>query len=213
MTAGTQKRQPQKGLTFEDVWAMFQETDKELKETGRLIKETRESQKETAKQFQENAKQQKETALQIKELGKQIGDVHKSVGALIETLMAGRLGEKFPEYKFTRSFQRIKIADKNKNPVTEIDILLSDDEWAMAVEVKREPDKDDVEHHLKRMELMREYNLREISGKKLLGAIAGGVVSLEVREYAQKSGFFVLELNGEQVSLLESPEGFVALQG
>jgi hypothetical protein len=63
------------------------------------------------------------------------------------------------------------------------------------------------------MKIMRDYNLNEIRGKKLLGAIAGGVVSPDVREYAQKSGFFVLELNGEQVSLLESPAGFVALQG
>jgi hypothetical protein len=35
-------------------------------------------------------------------------------------------------------FQRIKILDAKKTPVTEIDILLSDDEWA--VEVKREAD-------------------------------------------------------------------------
>jgi predicted AAA+ superfamily ATPase len=135
------------------------------------------------------------------------------VGDLIETLMAGRLGEKFPEYNFSRSFQRIKIYDKNKNPVTEIDILLSDDEWAMAVEVKREPNTDDVDHHLRRMQLMRKYDLKEIGGKKLLGAIAGGVVSLDVREHAQKRGFFVLELNGKQVSLLDSPAGFVPLLG
>jgi RecB family endonuclease NucS len=109
-------------------------------------------------------------------------------------------------------FQRVKILDKNGGLVTEIDILLSDGEWAMTVEVKREPTTDDVDHHLKRMKLMRKYSLNEISGKKLLGAIAGGVVSLEAREYAQKRGLFVLELNGEQVSLLESPEGFAALQ-
>jgi hypothetical protein len=46
-----------------------------------------------------------------------------------------------------------------------------------------------VKHHLKRLKLMRQYALNEISGKKLLGAIAGGVVSLEVREYAQQSAF------------------------
>jgi predicted AAA+ superfamily ATPase len=136
-----------------------------------------------------------------------------SLGALIETLMAGRLEQKFPQYNFSRSFQRIKIFDKNKNPVTEIDILLSDDEWAMAVEVKREPVKDDVDYHLRRMKLIRDHNLYEIKGKKLLGAIAGGVVPIEVREYAQKCGFFVLELNGENVSLLASPEGFVPLEG
>jgi hypothetical protein len=61
MTA--QARQPEMGLTFEKVWAMFQEmsretdkkfqeTDKKFQETDRLIKETRESQKETDKQIQ-----------------------------------------------------------------------------------------------------------------------------------------------------------------
>jgi hypothetical protein len=208
MAAKTQERQPQMGLTFQDVWAMFQATDKKFQETAQQMKESK----------AEHDRMIAETDKKIEVLGKQIGGLHKSLGDLIETLMAGRLWEKFPQYKFSRSFQRIKISDKNNKPVTEIDILLSDDEWAMAVEVKREPNTDDVDHHLKRMELMREYALREISGKKLLGAIAGGVVPLDVRRYAQKSGFFVLELNGEQVSgaqcaLLESPEDFVALQG
>jgi hypothetical protein len=163
--------------------------------------------------LQEVAERQKKTDEQIEALGKQMGGLHLSLGALIETLMAGRLWEKFPQYNFSRSFQRVKLLNERKIPVTEIDILLSDDEWAMAVEVKREPRLDDVDHHLRRLELMREYDLREISGKKLLGAIAGGVVPPDVRDHAQKCGFYVLELNGEQVSLLESPEGFVALQG
>jgi hypothetical protein len=126
--------------------------------------------------------------------------------------VAARLGDKFPKYNFSRSFQRIRIFGKDKQPVTEIDILLSDDEWAMAVEVKREPRMSDVDHHLRRLDLMREYDLKEIGGKKLLGAVAGGVVPLDVREYAQKCGFYVLELNGDYVDLLPSPEGFVALQ-
>jgi seryl-tRNA synthetase len=212
------------GLTFEDVWAMFQETDKKFQETDRLIKETRESQKETDRQMKESKAEHdrmiaetnrivNETTRQIEKLSKNVGGMNRSLGELIETLIASRLWEKFPQYNFNRIFQRIKLLDEHKTPVTEIDILLSDDEWAMAVEVKREPDKGDVDHHLKRMELMRSYSVREISGKKLLGALAGGVVSPEVRTYAQKSGLFVLELNGEQVSLLKSPEDFVALQG
>jgi hypothetical protein len=126
--------------------------------------------------------------------------------------MAGRLWEKFPQYNFSRMFQRIKILDAKKRPVSEIDILLSDNEWAMAVEVKREAEIKDVDNLLNRMKVMRQYALREISGKKLLGAIAGGVVPVEVSEYSQASGLFVLELNGEQVSLLESPTDFVALR-
>jgi hypothetical protein len=88
-----QTRQPQRGLTFEDVWAMFQETD-------RIIKE--------------NAAQMKETDKKIEALGKQVGGLHRSPGDLIETLMASRLWEKFPLYNFNRTFQRIKIFDKNK---------------------------------------------------------------------------------------------------
>jgi hypothetical protein len=34
------------------------------------------------------------------------------------------------------------------------------------------------------------------------------VVDPEVRDYAHKSGFFVLELAGESVNLLQPPEGF-----
>jgi hypothetical protein len=223
--------------TPESVWALLQEVGRKQEETARQMKETDKKFQETDRQIQETSAQMRETDRQIQEtsaqmkeserlmnersdkldkklekLGEQIGGVHQSLGALVETLMAGRLSEKFPQYKFTRSFQRIKIFDKNNNPVTEIDILLSDDEWAMAVEVKREPRLDGVDHHLRRLELMRKYDLKEISGKKLLGAIAGGVVPLEVREYAQKNGFYVLELNGEQVSLLDSPEGFVPIQ-
>jgi ATPase subunit of ABC transporter with duplicated ATPase domains len=228
--------------TPETVWALLQENARQIKRLRRSQKESYEQRKkederrkeedeqrwkkaeeerrkedeqrrkEVEEERKEAAKRSKKIDKQLDKLDKQIVGVHKSLGALIETLMAGRLEQKFPQYNFTRSFQRIKIFDKNKKPVTEIDILLSDDEWSMAVEVKREPVKDDIDHHLKRMKLMREYHLNEIKGKKLLGAMAGGVVSLEVREYAQKAGLFVLELNGEQVSLLASPEGFVPLE-
>ena len=216
----TQTREPQRGLTFEDVWAMFQETDRKFQETDRQIQETGKQIQETGKQMLETDKKMQETDKKIQVLGEKIekvsanvGGLNRSLGELIETLMAARLWEKFPGYSFKRIFQRIKILDEHNVSITEIDILLSNTEWTMAVEVKREPDKDDVKHHLKRMKLMRKYELAEIKGKKLLGAIAGGVVSTEVRAYAQESGLFVLELNGEQVSLLESPEGFMPLQG
>jgi hypothetical protein len=45
-------------------------------------------------------------------------------------------------------------------------------------------------------------------GKKLLGAMVGGVVDPDVRSYAYESGFFVLELAGESVRLLEPPKDF-----
>jgi hypothetical protein len=58
------------------------------------------------------------------------------------------------------------------------------------------------------MKLIRKYPPAETKGKTLLGAIVGVVVTPEAREYAEQSGFFVLELRGEDIQLLEPPEGF-----
>jgi hypothetical protein len=143
---------------------------------------------------------------------KLVGGLSNSVGELIETLVAGRLWEKFKDTPYShlgRAYRRVQIFDGNRE-VGEIDILLSDSDLCMAVEVKREPILRDIDHHLKRMELIRKYPPAETVGKKLVGAVAGGFVPAEVRDYAHAQGFFVLELNGESVSLAEPSEGFKA---
>lgn len=60
------------------------------------------------------------------------------------------------------------------------------------------------------MELIRRYPPREVVDKRLLGAIAGGVVPPAAAEYAHRAGFFVLELAGESVTLLDTPADFAA---
>jgi hypothetical protein len=70
-------------------------------------------------------------------------------------------------------------------------------------------DKRDVDDHLKRMERIRKYPPAEVVGKKMLGAMAGGVVDGDTRGYAYESGFFVLELTGDTVQLIPPPDGFV----
>ncbi|MDR1218638.1 MAG: hypothetical protein LBK73_03400, partial [Treponema sp.] len=79
--------------------------------------------------------------------------------------------------------------------------------------VKRElNDMREIDRHLKRMELIRKHPPAEVAGKKLLGAMAGGVVDGDVQRYAYESGFYVLELSGETVRLAPPPEGFAPKQ-
>jgi hypothetical protein len=133
------------------------------------------------------------------------------MGELIETLFASHLGEKFDSYQYQlrRTYKRIPLYDDTNRLRGEIDLLLSNTTVCMAVEVKRWQDQmRQVDEHVKRMELIRQYPPAEAQGKTLLGAIAGGAVHPEVREYAEESGFFVLELAGEAVHLLEPPQGF-----
>jgi hypothetical protein len=96
--------------------------------------------------------------------------------------------------------------------MTDIDILLSDTDKMMAVEVKHELNKErNVDEHLKRMELIRQYPpFLEMADKQLFGAMAGGVVDPDIAFCAHKAGFYVLGLTGETVSLLPPPDGFKA---
>ena len=150
--------------------------------------------------------------MRVDRVTKNVGGLNRSIGELIETLIAARLWEKFAAYPYqlTRAYQRVPIYDEQNHQKTDIDILLSDTAWCMAVEVKREADDKDVEHHLNRMKLIRRYPPLEVVGKRLLGAIAGGVVPPDTVEYAHKAGFFVLALTGESVVLLDTPPDFVA---
>jgi hypothetical protein len=67
----------------------------------------------------------------------------------------------------------------------------------MAVEVKRELDQMiEVDRHLKRMQLIRQYPPELIGNKQLFGAMAGGVVDPDVKDYAYELDFFVLEIWG-----------------
>ena len=66
-----------------------------------------------------------------------------------------------------------------------------------------------MDYHLNRMEIIREYPPAEIAGKTIIGAIAGGLVSHDVKRYAHERGFYVLELTGETVALVPPPAGFV----
>ena len=226
---------PAEGLTFEKVWAMFQETDRKFQKTDLEIektlrtlrrtarehairqKEINEQMNRTDEQMKQTSEQQKKTDEQMKRtdarldrLAENLGGLGRSMGELIETLIAARLWEKFAAYPYNlkRAYRRIPLYNENSRPIAEIDILLSDTGWVMAVEVKREAVPADVDHHLKRMELIRKYPPAETVGKKLIGAIAAGELAPGTREYAHEAGFFVLELSGESVSLLPPPDGF-----
>ena len=177
-----------KTLSFETVWAM-------LTKLGERVDRTTENVDRMCER--------------VDRVTANVGGLNRSLGELIETLIAARLWEKFPEYDLKRAYQRIPLYDEKRIVKTDIDILLVDTVVCMAVEVKRELNqKDEVDAHLKRMELIRQYPPEQIGNKRLLGAMAGGVVVPDIKDYAYRAGFYVLELSGESVHLVSPPEGF-----
>jgi prefoldin subunit 5 len=211
-----------KSLSFEKVWAiivkseekldrLFRETDRKIAEAAeQAAKQAAEQSKETDRKLAEAAEQLRHLEQTVERVSGNVGGLNRSMGELIETLIAARLWEKFPQYDLKRAYQRLPIYDEKSVVRTDIDILLVDTTTCMAIEVKRELDHmDDVSSHLKRMQLIRQYPPEQVNGKQLLGAMAGGLVDPDVKDYAYRSGFYVLELSGESVHLVTPPEGFV----
>ena len=162
-------------LTFEKVWAMFQETDRKFKETDRKI-----------------------------------GELGNRFGELAEHLVAPNIKEKFKalHYTFEQVSQDVEIFDAENRCIAEIDILLENGDVVMVVEVKAKPNQKDVDIHLDRMEVLRRRANAKNDKRKFQGAIAGAVMTNEVRSYAHKAGFFVIEQTGDTVKI-NIPQGFI----
>jgi len=214
-----------RGLTFEKVWAGIQElkeeqretarqmkeTDRMMKETAREMKETDKRMKETDKRMKETDKQMKETDKQMRETDKRMGYLNNRFGELAEHLVAPGIVEKFQKMGFgvTRWSNNVKIFDPSGSVCqAEIDILLENGEVVVAVEVKAKPNIQDVKDHIKRMEKLRLRADRVKEKYKYVGAIAGAVMTENVRRFILSSGFYVIEQTGDTMKI-SVPEGFV----
>ncbi|GHU88255.1 hypothetical protein FACS189476_05050 [Spirochaetia bacterium] len=197
-------QQPQMGLTFEQVWAALMENRDQQKKTEEVVNKM-------AARVDQASAAVKEMAARVDRVSENVGGVNQSMGELVETLISAKLWEKFDaySYNFQRAYRRVELFDDTNRKRTDIDILLTNGEYAMAVEVKRHLDaKDDIDHHLRRMELIQKFPPNQCGGKKLLGAMAGGAVDTDMLDYAHSVGLFVLELTGDSVRLATPPAEF-----
>jgi hypothetical protein len=223
-----QERRPVRGLTFEDVWAMFQETDRKFRETDRKFQETervlKESGRETDRKIQETERILKESSREtdrkfqetkwmIEKLGektdKQLGYWGNRLGELAEYLVTPNVTEKFRElnYAFTKVGPNVKFTDARGETLTEVDAWLENGEFALAVEVKLSLRIRDVKEHIKRMEILRRYADERNDTRKLLGAVAGAIVRSQARDFALEQGFYVIAPSGNTVKI-DIPQEF-----
>jgi len=171
------------GLTFEKVWLMFQEIGEKQEETAR---------------------QMKETDRKMKETDRRIGELSNRFGELAEHLVAPGIADRFNE--LGHNFDGIssggyEIRDENKKTIAQVDILLENGDCIMAVEVKSRPRVQDIEHHIKRLEILRNHRNKKNDKRKIYGAIAGAVYGDIEKQEAIKAGFYVLEQSGDTMKM------------
>ena len=164
---------------FDTVWVALQETDRIMKE---------------------NAKRQKEEA---EDFNRRIGALTNLFGDVTEAMIAPKICEKFEEFglNFPRANPNVRINDRVNKISFEIDIMLENGDKAMLVEVKTKLTIERIEYHINRIEKMRKYANLHGDKRIFLGAVAGIVVTDEVREYALNQGFYLIEPAGDNFNI------------
>ena len=197
MTA-EQAAEAAKGLTFEKVWAAFMESRERMEQSEERMERSQD-------EFQ------KKMDKIISDLSKQVGKISNSIGEMTEAMFSGVLWDKFGEHgiEVTEQSARKKFTMDGK-VIAEADIYIENGSYAIPVEIKTRLTEADVNKYMARMETLRNYLDRKNDKRKLLGAMAGGVITNEALKYAQGNGLFVLVQSGESVTIAETPVGFTA---
>jgi hypothetical protein len=206
-----QIQEPGRGLNHDDVWAAFrelrefqQETARQMRETDRKMQETDRKMQETAQQMRETDRKMQETDRKMQETDRKISRLGSRIGDLIEHLTAANILERFGDlgYEFTRVSRNNKIKDDRNQVMAELDILLENGDYAMAVEVKSLLTVADVKDHIKRMETLRRYADAHEDRRKYLSSVSGALIEDEARAFALERGIYVIEHAGEAIHIV-----------
>jgi len=181
------------GLTFEKVWAAMQESDRKAHEM-RI----------------ESERQMVELRKQMRETSERMGYLNNRFGEMAEHLVAPGIAEKFNELGC--HFDGIaeggyRIFGEKGKVIAEIDLLLENGECLMAVEVKVKPKIKDIEHHIKRLEILREHRSKKNDSRKIFGAVAGAVFDTAEKKAVIDAGLYVIEQTGDTMKIA-IPDGF-----
>ena len=219
MMTAEQAAEAAKGLTFEKVWAalmenrqQMQESQKEMQESRQQMQEShqqmRESQQETQKSMDESLKKMEKN---ISEVSKKLGKLGNSIGELTEAMFSPELWEKFAEIGLPVTRQSCNVTfTENRQVIAEADVFIENGEFAMPVEIKTKLLDEDVDEHLERMAKIRRYFDARGEKRKLIGAVAGGIVPESVMNRAHKKGLYVIIQSGDSAIIAAAPQGFKA---
>jgi ribosomal protein L9 len=168
--------------TFESVWATLDRITEKQEENARQLKETDRILKEKALDFD-----------------KRIGALTNLFGDVTEAMIAPKICEKFEEFgfNFPRANPNVRFNDRVNKISFEVDIMLENGDKAMLIEAKTKLTIERINYHLSRLEKMRNYANLHGDKRAFLGAVAGIVVTDEVKDYALNQGFYFIEYAGE----------------
>ena len=177
--------------------ARFAETDRQLKETDRQLKETDRQLKETDRHLKETDRQLKETSLEVKRLSRQLSG---TTGHIVEGLVSSSTEKIFENVGLVlhNSGKNLIRSLPSENIAMEVDVLLSNEELAVPIEVKANCTKDNLRRFLHQMSHFRRL-FPEYDGKEVVAAIAAINYEKGVAELAHREKLLVIRVNSDDI--------------
>jgi len=182
--------------------------DTEYKKTWKLLQELIELGKETDKRMKETDNRMKETDNRMKETDKKIDKLQTLVGGISNS------NGFFAEDIFFNSFSKMmsignmkfdyidrNVERKHKGLEDEFDIVLTNSDVIVIVEVKYNFNPNDVETVLTKIKNYKTL-FPLYKNYKFIGAIAGLSMQKKTIDKAKKYGFFVITQEGNDLKLL-----------
>ena len=199
--------------TADDVWKLLAELVEAQKETERCFQETERRFQETERVLKEQSleterilkEQSLKTDRQITRLSKEIGNLGGKWGRFVENMVAPAcetlfLNRQIPVHQVSQ-----RVRKRLDGKTLEIDVLVTNENHVLVVEVKSSLSVDDVKELIKNLTEFRQF-FPEYNHKQLYGAVAGIEIEEGADKYAYRQGLFVLAQRGENVAILNDTE-------
>lgn len=178
--------------TLEDVWKLFQESDKKMKENNEKLTQ------EISRVSREVEKVNKELSIEVEKVSTSVGRLSNRLGQFIEEMVYPAAVRLFQERGIDIHEVYRGVEGKRNGEGIEIDLLVVNDGDVIAIECKSNLSIDDINEHLERLEKLKRV-LPAYTNKNLMGAVTGMVIPENVAQYAYKKGLFVIGQTGEQL--------------
>ena len=165
---------------IQELWALFEETDKKFKETDKKIEQT---------------------SREVAETTRNVNALTGKWGKFVEGLVAPGAVRMFKERGIEVKETYTRAESHRNGKKMEIDVLVVNETCVVAIEVKSTLKVEDVDDHLEKLRRFREFFPR-FQDKKVVGAVAGIAIEEASDRYAYRQGLFVIGQMGETVNIL-----------
>ncbi|WP_006788083.1 hypothetical protein [Thiorhodospira sibirica] len=213
--------------TLDDVWRLFQETDRKFQETDRQMKESAQEAsrrfQEADRRFQETERVIKESALETERLMKEsaletdrkfketdqkfkeLKDLFTSQwGRLMEALVEGDLVPLLIQHGIPVSDTSTRLKGKCPDGGNyEFDILAHNGIEMVVVEVKTTLRPDDVKHFLYKLDHMKGW-IPRYAQNRIYGAVAWLTADAGAEIMAENRGLLSIRATGDSASIVNA---------